>query len=55
LTLLAADPKKFHPLGSAQFISAETRPLPALSGGKLFVKTNEGEGSEVVCVDIGSR
>lgn len=55
LTLLAADPKKFHPFGSAQFTSSETRPLPALSNGKLFVKTNEGEGSEVLCVDIGSK
>ena len=52
LTLLAADPKKFRSLGSAQFISSETRPLPALSSGKLFVKTNEGEGSEVLCVDM---
>ena len=55
LTLLATDSKKYSPLGSAQFISAKTRPLPALSGGKLFVKTNEGEGSEVVCVEIGSK
>ncbi|MFN0017921.1 MAG: PQQ-binding-like beta-propeller repeat protein [Pirellulaceae bacterium] len=55
LTLLAADSKKYSPLGSAQFLSAKTRPLPALSGGKLFVKTNEGEGSEVVCVELGSK
>ncbi len=55
LTLIAADPKKFHSLGSAQFLSAKTRPLPALSSGKLFVKTNGGEGSEVVCVELGSR
>jgi outer membrane protein assembly factor BamB len=55
LTLLAADPKKFHPLGSALFLSAKTRPLPALSNGKLFVKTNEGEGSGVVCVDLGKN
>lgn len=55
LTLISADPKKFHPLGSAPFISAKTRPLPALSGGKLFVKTNEGEGSEVVCVELAKN
>jgi hypothetical protein len=55
LTLIAADPKKFRPLGSAPFISAKTRPLPALSGGKLFVKTNEGEGSEVVCVELAKN
>ena len=55
LTLIAADPKKFHSLGSAEFVSAETRPLPAFSSGKLFVKTNEGEGSEILCVDLGSN
>jgi outer membrane protein assembly factor BamB len=55
LTLLAADPKKYSPLGTAQFLSAKTRPLPALSGGKLFVKTNEGEGSEVVCVELAKN
>ena len=55
LTLIAADPKKFHSLGSAQFLSAKTRPLPAFSNGKLVVKTNEGEGSEVVCVELGKN
>jgi outer membrane protein assembly factor BamB len=55
LTLIAADPKKFRPLGTAQFLSAKTRPLPAFCGGKLFVKTNEGEGSEVVCVDLAKN
>jgi outer membrane protein assembly factor BamB len=55
LTLLAADPKKFRSLGSAEFVAVETRPLPAFSDGKLFVKTNEGEGSEVVSVDLGKN
>lgn len=55
LTLIAADARKFHSLGSAQFAASKTRPLPAYSSGKLFVKTNEGEGSEVLCVDLGSN
>lgn len=55
LTLIAANPKKFTTLGSAQFISAKTRPLPALSNGKLFVKTNMLEDSEVVCVEVGQK
>lgn len=55
LTLIAADPKKFHSLGSAKFISSETRPLPALSNGKLYVKTNQGDGSELLCVDLGTK
>jgi outer membrane protein assembly factor BamB len=55
LTLIAADPKGFRSLGSTQFLDGKTRPLPALSNGKLFVKTNEGEESEVVCVDLGKN
>jgi outer membrane protein assembly factor BamB len=55
LTLIAADPKKFRSLGSAEFISAKTRPLPALSNGKLYVKTNQGDGSELLCVELGTK
>jgi len=55
LTLIAADSKKFHSLGSADYLSAKTRPLPAFSNGKLFVKTNEGEGSEVVSVELAKN
>lgn len=55
LALIATDPKKFTSLGSAQFIAAKTRPLPALSNGKLFVKTNQGEDSEVVSVELGAK
>jgi outer membrane protein assembly factor BamB len=55
LTLIAADPKKFRSLGSAEFIAGKTRPLPALSGGKLYVKTNQGDASELVCVEVGAK
>ena len=52
LTLIAADPKRCRELASAQIARGTTRALPALSGGKLFVKVNGPEHGELLCVDV---
>jgi len=52
LVLAAADPAAYRELGAAQIATGPTRALPALSSGKLFVRSGEG-GGELVCFQVG--
>ena len=54
LVLFAAEQKKYQQLGSLKVAQGEgvTRPLPALSGGKLFFRTSTFNGGEVFCMDL---
>ena len=52
IALAAADPTKYRELASAQISREATRALPALSAGKLYVRTGSG-GGELVCLQVG--
>jgi outer membrane protein assembly factor BamB len=52
LVLAAADPTGYRELASAQIARGPTRALPALSAGKLYVRTGEG-GGELLCLQVG--
>ena len=52
LILAAADPTKYRELASARVATKPTRALPALSAGKLYVRTGEG-GGELLCLQVG--
>lgn len=53
VSLIAADPAAHRELASARLTSDKLRALPALSGGKLFVRTNDGSGGKVLCATVG--
>lgn len=54
IELAPATPEGFKPLASARLIDGTFRALPALSQGKLVVRTVASGGrAEVLCVDVG--
>lgn len=52
LALAAADPAAYRELASARVASVPTRALPALSNGRLYVRTGSG-GGELICLEVG--
>src|SRR5262245_28049064 len=52
LALAAADPTAYRELASARVASGPTRPLPALSNGRLYVRSGS-RGGEVICLNVG--
>jgi outer membrane protein assembly factor BamB len=52
LYLAAADPTKYRELSTARISSDPTRALPALAGGRLFVRAGSG-GGELICLSVG--
>jgi outer membrane protein assembly factor BamB len=54
ICLAVADPAKHRELATARVSSQPTRALPALSKGRLFVRTGSG-GGELICLDVGSQ
>ncbi|HEY2413940.1 MAG TPA: PQQ-binding-like beta-propeller repeat protein [Pirellulaceae bacterium] len=52
LLLAAADPTKYRELATARVSSEPTRALPALSGGRLFLRSGSG-GGELICLAVG--
>jgi outer membrane protein assembly factor BamB len=53
LTLAEANPQKYRELASASVADAVTRALPALAGGRLFLRTNENQSGELRCLQLG--
>ncbi len=54
-TLARANPVKFDALATAKIASQTTRAIPALSQGRLLVRTNERGGpGELLCVDVAA-
>jgi len=52
IALAAADPAKYRELSTARVTNGPTRALPALSNGRLFVRSGSG-GGEIVCLEVG--
>jgi hypothetical protein len=52
IALASADPTSYRELASARIAPGPTRALPALSRGRLFVRTGSG-GGELVCLQVG--
>jgi outer membrane protein assembly factor BamB len=52
LVLAAADPAAYRELAAFELTGQPTRALPALSGGRLYVRTGSGGGT-LVCVPVG--
>lgn len=52
ICLAAADPAKYRELATARVSSGPTRALPALSNGRLFVRSGSG-GGELICLEVG--
>jgi outer membrane protein assembly factor BamB len=52
LLLAAADPLAYRELAAAQIGKGPARALPALSAGKLYIRTGEG-GGELICLQVG--
>ena len=52
LILAAAVPEQFKQLASAEVPGDITRALPALSNGRLYIRTGSG-GGELVCLSVG--
>ncbi len=55
LVLAAAAPERFRKIAEASISSDTTRALPALADGRLFVKTNRGNGGELQCLVVGKQ
>lgn len=54
IVMAAASPERYRELGRAEVAKGVTRALPALSEGRLFLRTNErGAGGSLVCVAVG--
>ncbi len=53
LALAAADPAAYRELATAHIASGPTRALPALSRGRLYVRSGSG-GGELICLEIGT-
>jgi outer membrane protein assembly factor BamB len=53
LTLIAANPSKYEELGSGELGRHDFRALPALSGGKLYVRTSDSNSGELLCIPLG--
>jgi outer membrane protein assembly factor BamB len=52
IALAAADPATYRELAAARIVNSPTRALPALSGGRLFVRAGSG-GGELICLEVG--
>ena len=52
LTLISANPNKYDELGALEVGRSPLRALPALSGGKLIVRTSAGGGGELLCIPL---
>lgn len=52
--LAAADTAKYRELAKARVATTVTRALPALSNGRLFVRSGSG-GGELVCWEVGTQ
>lgn len=57
VVLAAAAPASFRKLGEGSVGRVSTRALPALSAGKLFLRTNRrgAGGGELVCLDVAAE
>jgi outer membrane protein assembly factor BamB len=55
LVLASASPQKFEPLAEAKIAEGITRAMPALSNGRLYVRSNEGEAGTLYCLQVGER
>lgn len=55
LVLARPDPSQFSPLAQARVSTATTRALPALSGGRLYLRDNRGSDGTLVCLQVGRR
>ena len=53
IALAAADSARYHELATARVTNGPTRALPALSRGRLYVRSGEG-GGELVCLEVGT-
>ncbi len=54
LALARANPAKYEELASHELVRDVSRALPALSGGRLYVRTNSGEsGGQLHCLAVG--
>jgi outer membrane protein assembly factor BamB len=56
LVLAHANPRKFEKLTSAELVASTTRALPALSAGKLYLRTNHDgnrQPNELLCIEVG--
>jgi outer membrane protein assembly factor BamB len=49
IVLLRANPERFEPLASFQAVSGTLRALPALAGGRLYVRDDD----TLVCLEVG--
>ncbi len=54
LTLAKADPTAFQVLAQANVFGATVRALPALSNGRLYIRTNGADNSRLWCVQVGA-
>jgi len=52
IALAAADPSKYQELATARIGPGPTRALPALSNGRLYVRSGSG-GGELICLQVG--
>ena len=54
LALATANPAKYEELASHQLVRDVTRALPALAGGRLYVRTGSGKaGGQLHCLAVG--
>jgi outer membrane protein assembly factor BamB len=56
MLLAAASPQSFRKLGEGSVGRVSVRALPALSAGKLYLRTNRrgGSGGELICLDVSA-
>lgn len=53
IALAAAEPAAYRELATAHVASGPTRALPALSRGRLYVRSGSG-GGELICLSVGT-
>lgn len=51
--LLRANPARFEQLATAEVTTMETKAIPALANGRLYVRVNNGRSSELLCFEVG--
>ena len=54
LTLAIASPERFQKLHQHRVVRGTTRALPALSNGRLFLRTSNGAKGELTCLQVGA-
>jgi outer membrane protein assembly factor BamB len=52
LVLIAADPQAYRELASATIASDPLRALPALSNGRLYIRTTPASGGKLMCLQV---